>query len=319
VSGFGDIYVDQIRPGHVEQWRAGIGRLIQAGRYAPSTANGWLYILRHVLKRAKRELQLPINAADDVPAFDTSQHEPYSDEQPNALSCEETARFLKTMKDEFPAQYAMTFIGIATGLRPSSLRPLRRRGATSDVLWDEGVILVRRSHTLKDEVMNRTKTGRRQRISVPKEVLETLRWHCETQLLTQEQRESDLLFPAEDGGFRSECFLTKSFAKVGRLLGLKKRFTPRGMRRTFNDLTRLASVEAVITKSISGHQTDRMREHYSSVSPEEQRRSIGNVLTLISGGKSKTKSPTARPTKAGGTHGGTHRGSGGTHSRLATR
>src|SRR5262249_45823372 len=81
--------------------------------------------------------------------------------------------------------------------------------------------------------------------------------------------------------FRSECFLTKAFAEVGRLIGLKKKFSPRGMRRTFNDLARLANVEAIVTKSISGHKTDRMREHYSSVQPSEQRESIGRLLRLV--------------------------------------
>jgi hypothetical protein len=44
---------------------------------------------------------------------------------------------------------------------------------------------------------------------------------------------------------------------------------------------RLAKVEALVTKSISGHQTDRMREHYSTVTPDEQRRSISNVVNLF--------------------------------------
>jgi hypothetical protein len=91
----------------------------------PTTANGWLNILRHVMKRAKRELQLPFNAADGIPAFDTSEHPTYSEEQPNALTSEETAAFLACMKEEFPAQYAMTYLGFATGLRPSSMRPRR--------------------------------------------------------------------------------------------------------------------------------------------------------------------------------------------------
>jgi hypothetical protein len=65
---------------------------------------------------------------------------------------------------------------------------------------------------------------------------------------------------------------------------LNKQITPRGMRRTFNDLARAANVEALVTKSISGHQTDRMREHYSTVSPDEQRRSIGNVVSLFGPG-----------------------------------
>jgi Phage integrase family len=281
VPGFGDIYLDEIRPRHIEAWRTGVATLITDKQYAPTTANGWLYILKHVMKRAKRELQLPFNAADGTPAFDTSEHEIYTEEEPNALTSEETAAFLACMKEEFPGQFAMTYLGFATGLRPSSMRPLRRGGSTPDVLWDQGVILVRRSHTLNDEFMKTTKTGLRQRITVPSEIVDVLRWHAQTQLETPEQSESELLFPAEDGGFRSECFLTKAFAEVGRLVGLKKKFTPRGMRRTFNDLARLANVEAVVTKSISGHKTERMREHYSSVQPSEQRESIGRLLRLV--------------------------------------
>src|ERR1700722_3549252 len=261
--------------------RAGIDKLIAQGTYSPTTANGWLNILRHVLKRAKRELQLPFNASEGVPAFDTSEHETYTEEEPNSLTSEEATAFLARMKDEFPAQYAMTFLGFATGLRPSTLRPLRRTGATPDVLWDEGVLLVRRSHMIGDQFMNTTKTQLRQPIPVPPEVMEVMRWHIATQLATPEQKASELLFPAEDGGFRSVSFLKKAFATVGQLVGLKKTFTPRGMRRTFNDLMRLAKVEAIVTKSISGHQTDRMREHYSTVTPDEQRESIGNVIRLV--------------------------------------
>lgn len=253
------------------------------------------------MKRAKRELQLPFNAAEGVPAFDTSEHEVYTEEEPNALGSEETAEFLACMKEEFPAQYAMTFLGFATGLRPSSMRPLRRAGPTPDVLWDQGVILVRRSHTLKDEFMKTTKTGLRQRITVPHEVMDELRWHVETQLVTPEQRASELLFPAEDGTFRSESFLTKVFAAVGRLIGLKKKFTPRGMRRTFNDLARVANVEAIVTKSISGHLTEQMREHYSTVSPVEQRESIGRVLRLVKAGEVNASGTST--TDAGGTQG----------------
>jgi integrase len=286
VDGFGDLYIDQIRPMHVESWRAGIGKLIAEGTYAPATANGWLFILRHVLKRAKREFQLPFNAAEGVPAFDTSEHDTYTEEEPNALTSDEVAAFLACMKEEFPAQYAMAYLGFATGLRPSSMRPLRRAGPTPDVLWDQGVILVRRSHTLGNEYMKTTKTGLRQRITVPPEVMDVLRWHVDTQLETPEQKASELLFPAEDGRFRSESFLKKAFARTSQLVGLNKKFTPRGMRRTFNDLMRIAKVEAIVTKSISGHQTDRMREHYSTVTPEEQRRSIGNVVQLFEARKS---------------------------------
>jgi integrase len=132
--------------------------------------------------------------------------------------------------------------------------------------------------------MDTTKTKLRQRISVPDEVGHVLRWHVDTQLTTPEQQASDLLFPARDGGYLNEHCLRQPFAKVGSLTGLEMHFTPRGLRRTFNDLARAAHVEALVTKSISGHQTDRMREHYSTVQPLEQRQSIGAVLRLVKGG-----------------------------------
>jgi hypothetical protein len=185
---------------HVEAWRAGIGKLVGRGVYSPATANGWLAILRHVLKRAKCELRLSFDASEGIPAFDTSEHPTYTEEEPNALTSEEAAAFVARMKDEFPAQYAMAFLGFATGLRPSTLRPLRRGGATPDILWDEGVVLVRRSHTIGDEFMNTTKTKLRQRITVPPEVMDVLRWHVAAQLTTPEQKASELLFPAGGRG-----------------------------------------------------------------------------------------------------------------------
>ena len=231
--------------------------------------------------------------------IDTSEHATYTEEEPNALEPDKVSEFLACMREVYPQHYAMTFLGFATGLRPSSLRPLRRKGPAPDVRWDEGVILVRRSHSLGDEVMDTTKTKLRQRISVPLDVIEVLADHVKTQLTTPEQIGSDLLFPAADGGYLGEHCLRKPFAKVGALIGLEMSFTPRGLRRTFNDLARTARVEALVTKSISGHLTDRMREHYSTVHPVEQRESIGAVLRLVKGGAVTGEHP------ASGTRGGT--------------
>jgi integrase len=280
VAGFGELYVDQIRVAHIEHWMVGIARLIQARDYSPATANGWLAILKVIFKAAKRELSLATNPTEGIDSFDTSEHHTYTEEEPNALTVDEARAFLACMQGDFPQHYAMTYLGFATGLRPSSLRPLRRAGATPDVLWDQGVILVRRSHSV-GEVMETTKTGLRQRITVPPELMSVLRWHVDTQLPTPEQQASDLLFPREDGAFRSESSLKKAFDMCAGLIGVKKNITPRAKRRTFNDVARAAKVESLVTKSISGHLTDRMKDHYSTVSPIEQRESIGRVLRLV--------------------------------------
>ncbi|HEX3854709.1 MAG TPA: hypothetical protein VHW01_27285 [Polyangiaceae bacterium] len=129
VPGFGDFFVNKLHASHVEQWKLGIAGLIKAGHYAPTTANGWLSIFRVIMRAAKRKSDLPRLATEDVTDFDTSDWITYSEEEPNSLTTEQVPLFLERLRELHPQHYAMAFLGFATGLRPSSLRPLRRRGA----------------------------------------------------------------------------------------------------------------------------------------------------------------------------------------------
>jgi integrase len=231
-------------------------------------------VLRVVLKAAAREFALERVATDGTTNFDTSAHVTYSEEDPNALTPEQVPVFLAELKESFPQHYAMAFLGLATGLRPSSLRTLRRKGDHVDVQLDAGKLLVRRSQTIGESVLNVTKQKSRYVIELPAGVIDVLRWHVDTQLETPEQRDSDLLFPAVTGGFRAPTVLNKPFAAVSEAIELGYAFTQSGMRRTFNDLMRTAQVEAIVTRSISGHLTERMQEHSSTVSGAEQRAAI---------------------------------------------
>lgn len=255
--------------------------MIEAGDYSPTTLNGWLSVLKVVMKAAKRELSLPHLATEGVTSFDTSEHDTYTDEEPNALTPEEVPAFLATCRELYPSHYAMIYLGLVTGLRPSSLRPLRRRGDESDVDWEAGRIRVRRSHSLGEEIMRTTKQKRRYSITLPAEAMDVLRWHVATQLTTPEQRESDLLFPAVNGKFRSPSVLNKPLDEVALELGLSKHITQRALRRTFNDLARAASVNDLVTRSISGHLTERMQHHYATVNGGEQRAALAKVISLF--------------------------------------
>jgi integrase len=281
VGGLGELFMDQIRAEHVETWKVGIVQLINGGHYSPHTANGWLSVLRVIDRAAKRDLRLAVSFTEGVRDFDTSDHVTYSEESPNALAPEMLPVFLAALREMFPQHYAMTYLGFATGLRPSSLRPLRRSGLTPDVLWEQKRLLVRRSQTIGKRVLNSTKQKTRYAIDLPEEVMDVLRWHVETQLTEPEQQDSELLFPSITGGFRSPTVLNKPFADVSDAIELGYRFTQKGMRRTFNDLARAAKVEALVTRSISGHLTERMQHHYSTVRPDEQRASIAKVIGLF--------------------------------------
>jgi integrase len=236
------------------------------------------------------ELELGRNPAEIIRGFDA---DPYSDEEPNALVVEQAQAFLAAMREDYPQHYAMTLLGFVTGLRPSSLRSLRR---VEDVLWDEGAILVRRSNARGQVVAERTKTGRRQRIHLPESVMQTLREHVALlkhppispvfkqppMWWRKPMADSPLLFPARTGGFRSRSCLDKPFADVCKTAGITHAFTPRGMRRTFQDLARAAEVHDVVTRSISGHATTRMHEHYSTAAANEQRTAVAKVIDLVS-------------------------------------
>jgi integrase len=311
VPGFGEFFIDKLDVPHVESWREGMGTLIRGGDYSPTTVNGWLAVLRVIMKAAKRELRIAHLATEDVRNFDTSELETYSEEQPNTLLPDEVPVFLDTMRRLYPQHYAMVYIGLITGLRPSSLRPLRRAGAESDVLWENSRLLVRRSQTLGHEVMKTTKQKKRYAIDLPKEATDVLRWHIETQLTTPEQQDSELLFPAVNGGFRSPSVLNKPFSDVVEEMRLGKRFTQRGLRRTFNDLARAARVDALVTRSISGHLTETMQHHYSTVNADEQRQGIAKVIEMTRARAKRQAEASDADTASGGAPGGAPGAAGG--------
>ena len=82
------------------------------------------------------------------------------------------------------------------------------------------------------------------------------------------------------GEFRAASCLDRPFDVVCTRIGLKKEITARAMRRTFNDLCRRAQVESVVTRSISGHATEQMKQHYETVNVEEKRQSLAKVISL---------------------------------------
>jgi len=244
----------------------------------------------------------PLNGYEFVTNFDQSEHPAYSEEEPNSLRPEEVPVFLAVLKDLYPQHFGMAYLGFATGLSPSSLRPLRRKGTSPDILWDQiqSRLLVRQSQAVGTSVMNTTKQGVRYSIHLPAAVIDVLQWHVRTQLELPEQQESDLLFPAITGGFRSHKVLNDPFADVMATIGINRRLTQRGMRRTFNDLARAAGIERVVTRSVSGHLTEEMQHHYESIAPAEQRASIGKVIDLMEARTSRGGAPTGASSPGSG-------------------
>ena len=313
---FAQLLLDQIQKLDIEEERTKWAALVEAGQYSPVTVNDWLSILRTIFNQAVADYRLDHNPVMHVEDLDTSEHRTYTKEQPNSLTADEVPAFIRTMLDRWPQHFAMTALGYGAGLRPSHMRPLRRRGPETDVLWEVGLLLIRRSQTYGGKsvgsiVLERTKTAQDQEIGLPEDLLAILEWHVrrlEQAPLTI--KTSDLLFPSATGSFRSPSCLDKPFADVCEHLRVqtlwvwsvqllmvfvlelpetalrtskrpfKKRITPRGMRRTFKDLARAAKVQKVVELSVSGHADEKMDRIYSTVTAEEQRQELAKIVSL---------------------------------------
>lgn len=278
VPAFGSSRVDAITKLDVESWKTRVAKKIDSGKYSPRTANGWLSILRVIIRTAIDDLGLKLDPTIRVKDFPTEEHPTYTDEEPNALTPKQTRDFLTALKKKAPQCYAFALLGFATGLRPSTIRPLRRRGPEADVLWDQGAILVRRSNSLGHEVMNTTKTGKKYKLSLPRSVMKELEAHAKK--LRGARRRSTLLFPGRTGEPLARSALDKPFAAAAKAIGLSFTFTPRGMRRTYQDLGRSLNIEKKVRKAICGHETDEMSDLYSTVHAAEMRRAVGRIAKL---------------------------------------
>lgn len=311
IPAFGKLRVDELNRRTYLAWRAEIAKLVQAGEYSPAYINGWQSIFAVVTNTAFDEFEIDRpSPTRKLEKFDTRECATYTEEEPNALTPEEVGPFLAKMRKLFPQHFAMTALGFATGLRPSSLRPLRRSGSTPDVILSSGVLFVRRSQTRGPEVMKTTKTARHQRVSLPEDLITILQWHIDT-LPEGPMADSELLFPSVKGGHRAPSVLDKPFRVVAKAIGLRKQITARGMRRTFQDLARAAEVKDIVTRSISGHTTEEMQQHYSTVNPDEMRSGLARVISLGGFREAHAAGSTLpTPQKKGGTggaHGGAHR------------
>lgn len=289
IPEFGAYWVTELRRSDIETARKKWARWIHSGKpnlrkrnenspalvpCQPSTVNGWLRILASICKVASATFEV-INPFVGIKFFPEGRA--YTAENPNAIQPQQVATFMRLAKQKYPQHYAMIMLGIVTGLRPSSMRPLRRRGPEADIDWATGRLLVRRSHSRAGEIMNKTKTGIDGTIYLPEGMIRILKEHVDE--LEGDALKSDYLFPAEDGSIRSHTGLRRPFESLRKSLGLSA-LTPRAMRRTFNDIARAANVSNVVTRSISGHQTEEMQMHYSTAQAAEQKEAVGRVLAL---------------------------------------
>jgi integrase len=278
VPEFGDWYLDAIKRRDIEEWKTKLAVQVQAKKLSPHTVNGRLRVLLSTLRSAVADYELEYDPTRGVKPLDTSTWQTYTEEEPNALMVDEVPQFMAKAQVLFPQHYAQLALGLATGRRPCELRPLRWKGETPDILWKEGVLLVRRSQVIGD-AEDRTKTKARLRIPLPSGLMEILEQHVNA-LPEGRSSKSDLLFPSKTGGYQASSCLAKPIVAIAEAAEIKKHLSPYFMRRTFQDLCRAAQVHDFVARAISGHATVEMQQLYSSVDGSEVRSGLAKVISL---------------------------------------
>jgi integrase len=90
-----------------------------------------------------------------------------------------------------------------------------------------------------------------------------------------------LMFPSAVGTYRTPNSLDAAWAKCLDRAKSDKRFTIHGLRYTFTDLVRRANVDAVVRRALTGHVTEEIQRHYSTVGLDEKRAAVAGVLRLV--------------------------------------
>jgi integrase len=131
--------------------------------------------------------------------------------------------------------------------------------------------------------MNTTKTSLTYKLGLPPEVMNAMKAHAER--LRGSRKRSDLLFPSKRGGLMSRSALDKPFQAISEKIKLRFTLTPRGMRRTYQDVGRAAGIERNVRKAVCGHATDEMSDLYSTVRPDEMRAAVARITRAMTGSK----------------------------------
>jgi integrase len=229
-------------------------------------------VLRNLTRDAVHQLDLPRDPTARVTFSDRQAREG------NTLSGEALGRFLEAMRKNYPRNHALAAMLAFTGLRFCHASAIK----WEDIDEAHGVIRIQRKQRngIVGSVSRRKRAPRE--LPVVPELLEILRDHRKRFAVKPAPGVGEgWVFLSDVGTLRTPGSLVKAWQACAKAAGVTTRFTVHGLRRTFNDLARRGGVDAVVTKAITGHVTEEMREHYSSVDLAEKRAAMVSVMRLV--------------------------------------
>jgi len=264
-DGLGDVRMADLAPGDVSDWFASLPQHL-----SPATCNGYLRVLRVMTRDAKADLRLVHWACDRVTTRPTAR---YTDEEPNALSASELGRMLVAMKEHEPAWHPLFATMAMTGMRFGEASALQWK----DVDFGVGKIAVRRNQ-VRGMIGTPKTLGSNRTIPLVPELAAILHEHgCRLKACGPEM---EWVFPSAVGKPHPSGVLRKPIQRVAAILGLRKRITPHGLRRTLNTLA-LQVAPAETIRLIMGHVTMDMTTRYNAPTLDARRDVLARVTATI--------------------------------------
>lgn len=287
---FGDWFLDKLDEEAIAAWR---DRMSASGA-AAATVNGRLRVLRTLLEDAVPRY-LHRNPAAKVRAI----REHTIDRAPNRLVPLEIGRVLdalrraheaelKTLAElmkrwpgkrrRVPSAYPMILALVSTGMRWGEASALR----WSDIDARTKTITVARAQYRG--TVDTTKTGATRSVPITDELAAVLEEHRAILVATQHPGlAAGWVFPSSGGKPKTSSSVRGALLDALEEAGVRRRQTIHGLRRTFNDLLRQITSGEVL-RSMTGHSSAKMSEHYSHVAGEEKQAAVAKAFQVIRGG-----------------------------------
>ena len=273
----GDLYVDAVTRADVERWVAWAERQTKQNgqHYAKDSVHSWWRVLAAMLRDATAELQLPMDPTYRVrpPRTRVSNRR-----ERRTLSAVELGQLLAQVKQHSPDRYAEIYVLAYTGMRAGELFVLE----WDDIDQEKGLIHVRRS-VWRGQVSD-PKTNDPRDVALTEEMGDVLREHRLSLIAAQHPGlETSLVFPADNGAYRTPSCLHKPLAKAATKASIDVKVAPHVLRRTFNTLMVHAGVDRIVLRSQMGHCSEEMTQRYSGVSGNAKREAVMQLVELTRG------------------------------------
>jgi integrase len=257
LPALGDYWLDKLDRDDVQAY---VNARTEAGAEGGTVLNE-LRVLRTMARDAVADKLCATNWADRVtpPKVRT-----WTEERPNLFTAPQLAGLLSAVPRQWLAAVTLSAF---TGLRWGEMSALR----WSDLDVEAGAIRVRRANW-RGHIGDPKTKGSHRTVALPPVVVAML-------AVSGKGKPSALLFPNRFGKVHKGWPLVKVMKRAC-LAADVPYTTPHGLRRTFNNLARKV-VSGMVVKSITGHTTDAMLEHYSQVSLDEKTGAMRLVMELV--------------------------------------